>query len=201
VSQQIKALQWKRLIAEGAAIVISILLAFWIDAWWQQKVALKEADSLASGLYSDFQESQSHLGEWLVGNERALGAATEFLVELRSTAINDELLVSHEWLLAAIAAPTYSPTDTALKTAIATGQIELIEDPALRNTLAIWRQQIDDTQEDELLIRGLVVNQLVPALSQQVRLGEVFDFNKLINWFTGRQSVDMDGQYTIRATP
>jgi hypothetical protein len=29
---------WKRLTAEAIAIVASILLAFWIDAWWEQRV-------------------------------------------------------------------------------------------------------------------------------------------------------------------
>jgi hypothetical protein len=28
---------WKRLSAEGLAIVVSILLAFWIDAWWDTR--------------------------------------------------------------------------------------------------------------------------------------------------------------------
>jgi hypothetical protein len=28
---------WKRLIAEGGAVVVSILLAFWIDAWWNDR--------------------------------------------------------------------------------------------------------------------------------------------------------------------
>ncbi len=194
------AIPWKRLTAEGTAIVLSILLAFWIDAWWQQTLALKETDALISGLYSDFQTSQSHLEVWLAGNERSLRAATEFLDELRGTAINDELLVSHEWVAAVITAPTYSPTDTSLKTAIATGQIELIEDSELRNALAIWRQQLDDTQEDELLIREIVVSQLVPLLSRQVRLGRSFEFDATVGWFTGQESVDFEGQYKIRAT-
>jgi hypothetical protein len=194
------AIPWKRLTIEGAAIVLSILLAFWIDAWWQQKMALAEADALISGLHSDFQESQSHLEEWLAGNERTLRATTKFLDQLRGAAINDEVLVSHEWLLGAIVAPTYSPTDTSLKTAIATGKIELIDDSELRNALAIWRQQIDDTLEDELLIREVVVNQLVPVLSQQVRLGASFEYKTMFNWFTARQSVDLDGQYKVRVT-
>ena len=29
---------WKRLFAEGAAILISILLAFGIEAWWQEQI-------------------------------------------------------------------------------------------------------------------------------------------------------------------
>ncbi len=30
-------IQWKRTAAEGVAIVISILLAFWIDTWWEDR--------------------------------------------------------------------------------------------------------------------------------------------------------------------
>jgi hypothetical protein len=136
------AIPWKRLTAEGTAIVLSILLAFWIDAWWQQKAALTEANALIDGLYSDFQDCQSHLDEWLAGNKRALRSATEFLEELRATAINDEVL-----------------------------------------------------------IREVVVNQLVPVLSQQVRLGSSFEFSTMFNWFMARQSVVLDDQYKILATP
>lgn len=46
----------------------------------------------------------------------------------------------HEWWVAAITAPTYGPTDTSLRTAIATGQIDPIEDSRLRNILARWRK-------------------------------------------------------------
>jgi len=195
-----QAIPWKRLTVEGTAIVLSILLAFWIDAWWQQRKEQKETDTLVSSLYSDFRTSQAHLEEWLAGNERTLRATTAFLDELRGRAIDDEMRVPHEWLVAAVAAPTYSPTDTSLRTAVATGQIELIEDSDLRNALAIWRQQLDDTQEDELLIREIVVNHLVPVLSRQVRLGRSFEFDAMINWFTGRESVDFEGTYNIRVT-
>jgi len=34
---------WKRLTAEAIAIVVSILLAFWIDAWWEQRLETKSA--------------------------------------------------------------------------------------------------------------------------------------------------------------
>ena len=32
-----REIPWKRLVVEGAAIVASILLAFAIDAWWQDR--------------------------------------------------------------------------------------------------------------------------------------------------------------------
>lgn len=35
-------LPWKRLLAEATAIVLSILLAFAIDAWWEDRMDLPE---------------------------------------------------------------------------------------------------------------------------------------------------------------
>jgi hypothetical protein len=72
--------------------------------------------------------------------------------------------------------------------------------PGMRNALALWRQQLDDTQEDEILIRQIVVNHVVPLLAEQVRLARAFDFDDMINWFTGRDSVNFDGEYKLRVT-
>ena len=194
----IRNIPWPRIIAEGSIIVASILLAFWIDAWWQERVEQKEFDALVRGLKSDFTASQVHLKEWLAGNERVLRAASEFLDAIRKTPEDDELEVRHEWLAAAVSAPTFDPTDTSLRTAVSTGQIELITDNELRDTLAIWRQQLEDTREDELLIREIVISQLVPVLSRQVRLATTFEFDQMTNWFTGREPVALNGDSTIR---
>lgn len=196
----IRNIPWPRILVEGTIIVVSILLAFWIDAWWQERVERRESAALVRGLHADFTASQLHVKEWLAGNERVLLAANAFLEEIRRTPADDELEVRQEWLLAAVAAPTFDPTDTSLRTAVATGQVELITDRELRDALAVWRQQLEDTREDELLIRQIVVNQLVPALSRHVRLGRAFEFDPMINWFTGREAVDLQGSSRLRVT-
>ena len=180
--------------------MVSILLAFWIDAWWQEQVELRESTALIRGLHADFESSQEHLSEWLDGNKRAFVAAQELLAEIRKTPVGDDIEVPLEWVQAAMITATYDPTDTSLRTAVATGRIELIMDPALRNALADWRQQLDDTQEDEALVRHIVVNQLVPILAQQIRIAGALEYDRLFNWFTGRQQVELDGQFTITVT-
>jgi len=35
--QDSRKIPWKRIAAEGAAVVVSILIAFWIEAWWQER--------------------------------------------------------------------------------------------------------------------------------------------------------------------
>jgi hypothetical protein len=187
--QKYRDIAWLRIIAEGTAIIISILLAFAIDAWWQRQSELEQADALIASLHADFTSSQS-----------PLNALTEFRDHLAGTAIDGELVVSMEWVVAAIGAPTYSPTDATLQAAISSGQIELIEDVELRTRLALWRQQLDDTQEDELLIREVVVHHLVPALSQQIRLSRAFDFDTIVGWFLNQRTPDANDELRLRAS-
>lgn len=179
-----------RIFAEAVAIVASILLAFAIDAWWQRRSELELADDLVVSLHADFQASQTHLEQWLSGYRRVFRALMEFRNRLRETETNDALRVSEDLVLAAVSAPTYSPTDATLLSAISSGQIEFIRDPGLRNHLARWSQELDDTREDEELIRQIVVHQLVPALSDEVRLGYAFENHRVVGWFLGNLETD-----------
>jgi hypothetical protein len=47
---------WKRLFAEAAAIVLSILLAFAIDAWWEDRGDRQTELLLLQRLKADFSE-------------------------------------------------------------------------------------------------------------------------------------------------
>jgi hypothetical protein len=186
---------------EGAAIVLSILLAFAIDAWWQRRAELQQAHDLVGSLHADFQASQAHLEQWLGGTRKIHRASLELLQAISDAERGEEISVPLELIVAVIGAPTYSPVDSTLDAAISSGQIDLIEDSEIRNILAIWRQQVADTSEDEILIRDIVVHQLVPELSEHVRLAEAFDFKTLTDWFLDQSDVSLDEPVQLRATP
>jgi hypothetical protein len=52
---------WVRIIAEGAAIVVSILLAFGIQAWWEGRQERRVELDILSGLRSDFEANREQL--------------------------------------------------------------------------------------------------------------------------------------------
>ena len=191
---------WKRLAVEATAIVASILLAFAIDAWWQRRSELEQADALIVSLYADFQASQNHLEIWLAGNRWIFRNSSELLSHIKNAELGEEISVSLELIVGSIGAPTYSPTDSTWDAAFSSGQIELIEDMELRNILGFWRQQLADTSEDEILIREIVVHQLVPALSEQVRLGRAFEYDRLAGKFLDQSHVDQNEQVRLHAT-
>ncbi len=156
---------WKRLAVEATTIVGSILLAFAIDAWWQRRSELEQADALIVSLHADFEASQNHLETWLAGTRWIFRSSSELLNHIKNAEPDEEISVSLELIVGSIGAPTYSPTDSTWEAAFSSGQIELIEDIELRNILGSWRQQLADTSEDEILIREIIVHQLVPAFS------------------------------------
>lgn len=190
---------WARISAEAVAIVASILLAFAIDAWWQDRGQRLEARNLAAKLYADFQESQAHLENWLAGARRIHVGTGEFLDLLEAAEEGGKVEVPLRLVVAAIGAPTYSPTDAAVEFLSSTGESRLNEE--LHNVLARWRQQIADTSEDELLIRQIVVNHLVPELSRQVRLGTAFEYERITGHFAGLDVTARDELLSITVTP
>ncbi len=198
--KSLREIPWSRIVAESVAIVASILLAFAIDAWWEHRSEQDQEAVLIAGLYTDFRASQAHLEQWLAGNRRVLRASTLLLEKLEATALDESTEVEFEWILAAIGTPTYSPTDATLQAANSSGRVELLRDMALRKALAAWRQQLDDTSEDELLIRSLVVQKIVPILAEQLRLGRPFDFNTITGWFTGQAELEPGRQFVLRVT-
>jgi hypothetical protein len=53
--------RWRRLSIEAAAIILSILTAFAIDAWWEGQLEVREEQELLLGLSAEFEENAALL--------------------------------------------------------------------------------------------------------------------------------------------
>jgi hypothetical protein len=56
-----REIQWKRILPEGVAIVVSILLAFWIDAWWDGQVERQDLVEFLSSFREELIESRQDI--------------------------------------------------------------------------------------------------------------------------------------------
>jgi hypothetical protein len=56
-----QSIQWGRLSAEGVAIIVSILLAFGIQAWWDEREQLDDERIVLQSLLTDISRLQSRL--------------------------------------------------------------------------------------------------------------------------------------------
>ncbi len=62
-----RQIPWIRISAEGAAIVVSILLAFAIDAAWQHRGEVAEEREILVGLEAEFVDLSERLEFWAAG--------------------------------------------------------------------------------------------------------------------------------------
>ena len=74
-----RQIPWPRILAEGAAIVVSILLAFWIQAWWDGVQESAEEGRLLVDLRGEFQENRTLLDAAIQSHERHLTNAQRLL--------------------------------------------------------------------------------------------------------------------------
>ncbi len=160
---------WKRLYVEAAAIVGSILLAFAIDAWWDEIGDRRSERAVLEALDAEFKKNQELLNEQIDVYHRRASAASA-LLSLGSSATNLEpdILNSHwRWV---IRGGTYDPSTGVLDAAVSSGNITVIRDPELRVALANWPSLVVDLNDVENLVTNLIFNQLVPWIRLQTAL-------------------------------
>ena len=136
---------WRRILAESAAIVASILLAFAIDAWWQDRIERQTEREILMALLDDFEISKANISEWRnfhlavqQSNTKLLKAVTSSEISLTNEEV-EHLVIDLSWW------DSGSHFSTgALNSLVYGGELSVIEDDALRRLLADWPSQIEN---------------------------------------------------------
>ncbi len=79
MSKSRQPVDWNRLVVEGLVIVVSILLAFAIDAWWDQQREVRDANDQVARVVSEFRANVAILQAQDQSLEYTTRAAREFL--------------------------------------------------------------------------------------------------------------------------
>ncbi len=95
-------IQWRRIIAEGAAIVLSILLAFWIDAWWEERVETNQLVEYLVAIEAELATSEQYIDNRLATTLEQIAAARRLLEMLAGDAANIDSDAFHRYLGSAL---------------------------------------------------------------------------------------------------
>lgn len=174
---------WRRLFIESLAVVLSILLAFSIDAWWDGHKERRRERDLLAGLLEDFEASRAGLEARLVLARRMAHGTSRLLQLVDAGAGARDVEVPDSLVLAVLGGPTYEPDTNTLDAAVASGEIDLISRQELRAELATWRRTLADTGEDEREVRRITNEQLVPILARSISLRTYMD--RVLAWSGG----------------
>jgi len=169
-----KEIPWRRILIESVAIILSILLAFAIDAGWERfKERNKERVFLVSML-TDYKEARSRIDESKDLHNKVISQASQLL----SFYDGDRSSIESEKLETILGAVFYNWSSLYLpagsrEALVASGDIEIITNEKLRAMLAAWPSRVADTAEDDILIANDVMNSMAPYLRSKIRTRNV----------------------------
>lgn len=133
---------WAQFGFESVLIIVSILVAFSIDAWWDNRRAAHQKEELVSALVLDFETTRSMLAESIATssdlNDRTAGFLTAVGKKEPATLESLRQLIS-----GAFVKIDFEPSLSAFESAIATGKIELLDSPTLLKSITEFHQAVD----------------------------------------------------------
>lgn len=166
---------WKRIVIEMAAIVVSILLAFSIDAWWEDRQRQTEERSILMSLYPEAQEL-IRLVEYNAIRTDALRDATRRTYNASvstdtqiSDAQIDQHLIEISWWI--------TPSDAnapVLESIVKGGDLEIISSRELRRHMASVMTMLDAYKEDMTRDSDFYNGAFLPFLQAHASLGQVY---------------------------
>lgn len=158
--------QWKRFLVEGVVILVSILLAFSIDAWWDSRIEQhREREQLVSML-AEFKADLTGLDSVLTsiqGHAQNIDA----LIALLKAADDETVQVPGPLLGSAITWRTSDVSTSALDALMASGDLNLLRNTELRTNLAGFPAFLSDVREDENVAQIFAESQMSIFLARE----------------------------------
>ena len=162
---------WPRILAEGAAIVVSILLAFGIEAWWTERQAREEERTILTILQAEFVrlEDQVHYSrlfysEILASAQTLIEIGTGVRGEVDGEEV-DQLFADTIWT-----GDAYEWNSGDLDSIISSGDIALISNRELRQRVGRWPATLSKVRDLIRRDRDFFSNRFMPYLSANMHL-------------------------------
>ncbi len=134
------------LVVEGFVIVVSILIAFALDAGWDgYQKGLTEQAHLAA-LRADFTQTRDHLDGAIKDQQRIIDIARQLKLAESDTAVRPTGAALDSMLFWLLALPGFKPVSGAHEALISSGHLSLIRDRDLRAALATWSNYVESVE-------------------------------------------------------
>lgn len=152
--KRIRNIPWPRVLAEGVVIVVSILLAFGIDAWWDERQDQISEKELLAQIYAESVANRDLFAAYKQNHQNVFDAGIRLLdrtgpqVSLdneETNLVNIDLGIFSDWW-------TVQPSIGVISTTLHSGQLNLIESNDLRSELAAWESILEDLRDNEQIV-------------------------------------------------
>jgi len=156
---------------DGIVIIVSILIAFGLDAWWDGHSARKVEQAHLAALRVDFEQTREHLQEAIEHETRSVALARQLTAGAGIAPVVEGMLDSMMYELFSM--PTFEPVQGAYHELLSSGELALIRDKPLRKALASWESRIDNYKTREKWLYDIWNLFIAPYLMQEISMMQI----------------------------
>ena len=165
---------------EGIVVVISILIAFSLDAWWDDKQLDQEtAEDLAIVEY-ELAENIRLVQVTMDILNQVVAANKMLIAELRAHPDSEMVEIEDTTILWSLFSnPTLDPSLGGTDAWIANGRLGGLDSPMLRKRLASVRGKVEDVVEEQHIAREMAVREIYPLIKD--RIGDLDTIQEMVS--------------------
>lgn len=138
---------------DGALIVISILIAFFLDAWWDDQIEQREISDNLRAVYVDFSSTQDEFSAVMDANVAYIENVTKLIsLELDDIERMDAATKAELSYLLPRGGLTFDPVLGSVHALISSGQLNRVRNLEVRSLIAAWPALMDEIGEDQEIL-------------------------------------------------
>ncbi len=145
----------KRFAAEGLVIVLSILIAFWIDAWWDGRQEAEQEAGVLEALHEEADRNRLELELFIARTERDLDRVDRFFRASPADLPRLPEDSTNVWLRATMVPWTFDPDLTASAVLLSRPHPRSRRASEIRPIVAEWTRLIEDADEEKAALTQL----------------------------------------------
>lgn len=142
----------RRILIEGSVIVISILLAFGIDAMWDEYKERAEEREVLAALKTEFEYNLADIRTVMTYHTRAREAVEEMVSKTEEEIRALEQSRRSEYVMALCNPWSFYPILGTTEALIGAGELDILENRDLRVALTTFRYLVEDSIEDVIYV-------------------------------------------------
>jgi len=166
--------RWTRMASEAAIIVASILLAFWVDAWWDERSDRNQERALLQALVRDFAGARDIFERTTEEHARTYRSMEQMLYWTEQGFVPDDRADEVDLHLGRVFwRGEYKPPMGAVDTILASGRLDLLDNPELVSELTRWKALVENLNGSEQAAIDHFYDVIYPFLSSRLNLQDL----------------------------
>ena len=155
-------------LSEGITIVLSILVAFALDSWWDNYTVARDVEIGIRAVSEELVDVEQHLGSRIAAYNQAIEYLSQALALIESVEQNQIVRVPDKLMAGALYTPTISPPAGALSAFLDSNLLSAVANRDLRHRIGELPSQFEDGADDELSALSYVDQNVRPTLERSL---------------------------------